>query len=133
MMQPDEVDRWLNAERSALEQAWWETMGQAPPKRLSRPLMAKILIAELQWEASPENRWAVVRKFDRAVHAATWKSPRAASGTRLVREWNGQEHIVDVTDDGYLWNDQTWTSLTAIATAITGTKWSGPRFFGVRS
>lgn len=133
MMQPDEVDRWLNAERKVLERAWLETMGQTPPKRLSRPLMAKILIAELQWEASPECRLTVVRKFDRAVHTATWKSPRAASGTRLVREWNGQEHIVDVTEDGYLWNDQTWTSLTAIATAITGTKWSGPRFFGVRS
>ena len=66
------------------------------------------------------------------MYAATWKAPKAPSGTRLVREWNGKEHIVDVTDDGLLWNDQTWSSLTAIATEITGTKWSGPRFFGVR-
>ncbi|MDP3459099.1 MAG: DUF2924 domain-containing protein [Hyphomonas sp.] len=48
-----------------------------------------------------------------------------------MREWNGREHVVDVTVDGYVWNGRTWRSLSAIAKEITGAKWSGPRFFGV--
>jgi len=129
---PEQIDDWLVADRMTLERAWIETMGQRPPKRLSRPLMAKILICEFQWEASSRSRQAIVRDYERAVHVATLKTPKALSGTRLVREWSGREHIVDVTDDGFVWNNQTWSSLTAIATEITGTKWSGPRFFGVR-
>ena len=132
-MNPEQISNWFNADRKTLEQAWIKTMGQRPPKRLSRRLMAKILVCELQWEAAGQSRQAIVRAYERAVHAATWKTPKATSDTRLIREWNGKEHIVDVTEDGFLWNDQTWTSLPAIAPAITGTKWSGPRFFGVRS
>lgn len=132
-MTQEEIDHWLSADRQMLEQVWIGTMGQAPPKRLSRPLMAKILVSELQWEASGQSRQAIIRAYERAVHAATWKTPKAAKGTRLVREWNGKEHIVDVTDEGFAWRGETWSSLTAIATEITGTKWSGPRFFGVKT
>ncbi len=53
-------------------------------------------------------------------------------GTRLVREWNGIPHEVDVMDDGYLWRGQRHRSLSAIALVITGTKWSGPRLFGIK-
>ena len=53
-------------------------------------------------------------------------------GTRLVRSWNGETYSVLVTDDGYVFNDQTFGSLSSIAKAITGAKWSGPRFFGLK-
>lgn len=53
------------------------------------------------------------------------------AGTRLIREWNGKRYIVDVTTDGYLMGDERYKSLTAIAYAITGARWSGPRFFGL--
>lgn len=53
-------------------------------------------------------------------------------GTRLVRSWNGETYSVLVTDDGYRMRDQTYASLSSIAQAITGTKWSGPRFFGLK-
>jgi hypothetical protein len=49
----------------------------------------------------------------------------------LIREWNGSTHTVDVTGDGYLWNDTRYGSLSAIARAITGARWSGPRLFGL--
>jgi hypothetical protein len=52
-------------------------------------------------------------------------------GTRLVREWHGALHEVEVLEDGYLWRGARHRSLSAIARAITGTKWSGPRFFGL--
>ena len=50
---------------------------------------------------------------------------------RLLREWNGVTHVVDVTEQGYRWREQTWRSLSAIAREITGAHWSGPRFFGL--
>jgi len=52
-------------------------------------------------------------------------------GARLIREWNGSSHIVEVVEDGFLWNGKRYRSLSAIARAITGTRWSGPRFFGL--
>ncbi|MEM6422200.1 MAG: DUF2924 domain-containing protein, partial [Pseudomonadota bacterium] len=54
-------------------------------------------------------------------------------GGRLVREWNGVSHVVDVTADGLIWRGERYRSLSAIALAITGARWSGPRFFGLRS
>jgi hypothetical protein len=51
-------------------------------------------------------------------------------GTRFVREWNGKSHVVEVVDKGFAWQGQTYRSLSAIASLITGTRWSGPRFFG---
>ncbi len=74
----------------------------------------------------------------RALKAAVKPDAAPASrrppgrGTRLVREWNGILHQVEVLDDGYLWRGQQHRSLSAIALAITGTKWSGPRFFGIQ-
>ena len=57
----------------------------------------------------------------------------AARGSRLVREWNGALHEVEVLDDGYLWRGERHRSLSAIARAITSTRWSGPRFFGIKA
>jgi hypothetical protein len=53
-------------------------------------------------------------------------------GTALVREWNGRSQRVIVLDEGFAWNGTTYRSLTVVAFAITGTRWSGPRFFGLR-
>ena len=52
-------------------------------------------------------------------------------GTRLVREWNGRTHVVDVSEDGFIFDSKTYGSLSAIAKRITGAHWSGPRFFGL--
>lgn len=58
--------------------------------------------------------------------------PKTQPGTQLVREWNGRTYTVLCTDQGFVMNGVTYGSLSAIAKAITGTNWSGPRFFGVR-
>lgn len=52
-------------------------------------------------------------------------------GSRLMREWNGRMHVVDVVADGYVLDGKTYRSLSAVAKRITGTHWSGPRFFGL--
>ena len=58
-------------------------------------------------------------------------SPGVKPGGRLLREWNGVTHIVEVCDDGYHWRGHRYRSLSAIAREITGAHWSGPRFFGL--
>lgn len=59
--------------------------------------------------------------------------PRLRPGGRFIREWGGVSHVVDVTADGYLWQGRSYRSLSAIARAITGAHWSGPRFFGLKA
>lgn len=58
---------------------------------------------------------------------------RMAQGSRFLREWNGVTHVVERTEAGYLWKGEVHASLSAIAKAITGAHWSGPRFFGVKA
>ena len=118
-------------DREALVAKWIEIIGEAPPARLRGGTMIRILTCELQWKASGQPRQLVRRQLQGALKAARSAHPQARDGTRLVREWNGREHVVDVTEEGYLWNGRVWRSLSAIAREITGTKWSGPRFFGV--
>ncbi|WP_300379042.1 DUF2924 domain-containing protein [Henriciella sp.] len=118
--------------REELIARWVEIIGSAPPPKLRAPMMAKILTCEQQWQASGKPRAVLMRKLSRLAGAS--ETDKVANhGHRLVREWNGVEHIVDVTEDGYVWKGRTWRSLSAIAREITGTKWSGPRFFGVRT
>lgn len=57
---------------------------------------------------------------------------RLKAGIVLVREYKGERHAVTVVADGFLWRDTTYSSLSTIARAITGTAWNGPRFFGLR-
>ena len=59
--------------------------------------------------------------------------PKLNDGARLVREWNGCTHVVEVVEGGFVWNGERHSSLSAIASAITGARWSGPRFFGLTS
>lgn len=64
------------------------------------------------------------------------KSPSSVTyqpGTRLIREWQGQTYEVTILEKGYLWQGKTYRSLTAISEVITGTRWSGPRFFGLKT
>ena len=68
----------------------------------------------------------------RLVRQNLYRQPLPRTGTILVREWRGTTHQVTVVDDGFIWNGKTYRSLSSIARAITGTKWNGPRFFGMR-
>jgi hypothetical protein len=65
---------------------------------------------------------------ERAVAPGVRLKPDA----RLVREWNGVSHVVDRVEEGFVYRGRTYTSLSAIAREITGARWSGPRFFGLK-
>lgn len=120
--------------RAALVAAWWEFFGADPPRQISQRLMRLMIADEMQWRACGRSRTALMRRLEKlASEGPGPDKPRIKLGTRLVREWHGRRHIVDVTATGFEWQGKTWTSLSAIAREITGTRWSGPRFFGVQA
>jgi hypothetical protein len=74
---------------------------------------------------------AIRRRLDELASGRA-SSKTISPGSQLVREWNGEQHVVDVEEGGFRWKGQVFRSLTGVAEAITGAKWSGPRFFGLR-
>lgn len=100
------------------------------PAHSSRDLLVRAII--YQHEAATSG--AALRKAQRRLEAAASEPPPSprphlSPGIVLVREWNNVPHAVTVTDDGFLWEGQRYASLSAVASAITGVKWNGPRFF----
>jgi hypothetical protein len=122
-------------DRPVLLQRWRSVFGRQAPPRLSQSLLVKAVAHEMQVRAFGGLSPRTIRALKAAAKPeATSISRRPLGrGTRLVREWHGVLHEVEVLDDGYLWRGQRYRSLSAIALAITGTKWSGPRFFGIKS
>lgn len=119
-------------ERPELLDLWREVFGRPAPKSLSRPFLCRFLAFELQ----SRRHGGLPARVKTALDKGPGARPRTAGpalkpGGRLLREWNGTTHVVDVTEDGFRWNGQTWRSLSVIARAITGAHWSGPRFFGI--
>jgi hypothetical protein len=113
----------------------WETaFGLAPPPYLSILFMTKALA----YQAQCKRAGGLPAQTRRALaQIATGKAVRSVSltstkvGTHYVREWNGRTYQVAVIETGYEMDGRTWPSLSAIAKHITGTTWSGPRFFGL--
>ena len=119
-------------DREALTAAWAQLMGSPVPKGLSRPFMGRFLAFEIQARRSGGLPKGFIVKLRAKTFAESRpKSPELRPGGRLLREWNGKTHVVEVIDTGYPWNNQRYRSLTAIAREITGAHWSGPRFFGL--
>lgn len=121
-------------DRVALIAAWSSIFATPVPKALSQTFLRRFLAAEIQtrrFGGLPKHvRVAPAKSSD---HAPRLKSPTLQPGGRLLREWNGVTHVVDVTADGFLWKGQGYRSLSAIAREITGAHWSGPRFFGLNA
>lgn len=126
------IDDLSEMDRAALIAAWAQIMGSIVPKGLSKPFLRRFLAFELQarqYGGLPKGFAAHLRRAAAAGTNAT--SPSLRPGGRLMREWNGRTYVVEVTETGFLWNGEQHRSLSAIARAITGARWSGPRFFGL--
>ncbi|AKM11538.1 hypothetical protein AB433_04590 [Croceicoccus naphthovorans] len=110
----------------------WRTVTDAPVPRVSASLLRYAIAYELQAAAHGGLPRRVSQKLDQLAGGMT-TTRDTAPGMRLMREWNGTLHVVTVDDDGVVhWNDRTWSSLSSVARAITGTRWSGPAFFGLK-
>lgn len=125
-----EVERLGTLDLEGLRSFWRERYGDPPPNR-SRGLLRYMLAWRLQS--------AVHGGIDRATSRALARTgPVAAGGSELgvgailARDWQGRRHEVVVIEDGFRWNGRSFRSLSAVARAITGTRWNGPKFFGLR-
>lgn len=127
--------------RGELVAGWEKVHGQPPPKGISRRLLEYSAAYQIQVRALGGLKPAVRRRLRNLLtktEAGTslaspppHKSRALSSGTRLVREWHGRTHSVNVRDAGFEYEGQVYASLSKIAREITGTRWSGPRFFGL--
>lgn len=131
-MNAQSIETLKDMSHAELCPVWIETFRTQPPKRLSASLMRRILAHEIQARATrrlskrDQNKLIKLSRGDARPCA-----PGLVAGGRLIREWNGATHEVEVLEKGFSWRGQTFRSLSAIAEAITGTRWSGPRFFGI--
>jgi len=121
--------------RANLISRWQEHYGAPPPKGMSQRLMIGALAYAQQAMQQGGASAALPRRLAKLIAGtpiSETPAPRALkSGARLVREWNGKTHTVEAVDGGFLWKDTHFRSLSAVARAITGARWSGPRFFGI--
>ena len=147
-----EVEALAALDLNALRSRWRQRLRTAPPASLPRPLLLRLLAFKLQARVHGDLDAKTASVLDRLArdHArrrdAGEKLPRKAPppvppaprerglkpGTLLVRHHGGEQHRVEVIPGGYLWQSSTFTSLSEVARAITGTRWNGPRFFGLR-
>jgi hypothetical protein len=113
-----------------LRDVWRERYGAAPPLR-SAPIMRQLLAWRVQAQAlgglDAETRKVLARSGP--VQA---DGKHLGVGAQLTRIWKGREITVIVEEQGFRWEDELFPSLSAAATAIAGTRWNGPRFFGLR-
>lgn len=122
----------------ALRAAWKEAVDRPPPPHASDDYMRSVLAYRIQEEAGPKLSTATRRRlekiaagFDSDPGYRLTPSTRMKAGMKLLREWNGVTHEVMVLGDGFEYRGERYKSLSAIARAITGARWSGPRFFGL--
>ncbi|MEO6624494.1 MAG: DUF2924 domain-containing protein [Burkholderiaceae bacterium] len=114
-----------------LREQWTRITGKIVP-RVSPAMLRLALAHALQTKALGGLSRPSQQRLDQAATAKT-QTRSASPGMRLVREHNGQVHIVTISETGEVqWNDRTWRSLSEVARAITGTHWSGPAFFGLK-
>ena len=121
-----------------LRERWQTLIGTTPPGGLSRDLLMRVIADQLQAAALGGLPPAAKRKLATLARnaendAASAGIPvlRLKPGSKLVRAWRGKTHTVLVLGDGFEHQGKRYASLTQIAGAVTGTHWSGPRFFGL--
>ena len=140
----DEIAHLRDLDLKLLRTRWRGVFRGPPPAHLPRHLLVGMLAYRMQAQAYGDLDSATVwllkqigsggAQVDAVGLTAKHEQRRAsiAPGTILAREWNGQPHRVMVVDAGFAWNGKTYDNLSKIAFDITGTKWNGPRFFGLR-
>ena len=152
----EQVEREIAAldtlDTKALQVKWLELYQREPPLRIRAGLLRLGIAYRLQEKAHGGLKPQAVRllrklaaelRAERVLKRSGSDASDAAPphwaavgrllspGTQLMREWNGVTEVVDVVADGFTWRDTTYRTLSAVAVAITGTKWSGPKFFGL--
>jgi len=126
-----EIERIRLLRLDALQRHWRLEFGRAPPSGLSKDLLGRMIVARLQERAFGGLDRDSLRFLQSLARQERLPRRQLKTGTVLVREYQGRRHTVTTVREGFEWQGTTYSSLSAIARAITGTSWSGPRFFAV--
>jgi len=117
---------------SAELKADWGRLTGTPVPRVSPSLLRLALAWEIQARAYGGLSRETTRTLDQLAAAKT-RTSAVTPGMRLIREWAGKAHVVTIGEDKVIrWNEREYNSLSEVARAITGTRWSGPAFFGLK-
>jgi len=134
-----EIARLRGLDLDGLRLAWRAMFGRTAAAHLSKHILLRILAYRLQAESFGDLSRSTIQILEGAARKTNTDgiSPASSagglrSGTVLIREHEGKRHHVMVVPDGFAWSGKTYPSLSRVAYAITGTKWNGPRFFGLR-
>jgi len=128
-----EIDRIRSLRPDALRRQWRLVFGRAPPAELSKDLLGRMITARLQERAFGGLDRDSLRFLQRLARHERPPRRQLKPGTVLVREYQGRRYLITSVRDGFDWQGTTYQSLSAIARAITGTAWSGPRFFALQA
>lgn len=134
----EQLARLEEMDLAGLREEWTRFYGRPPSRYVSRDLLRRAVAYRIQEKAYGGLKPAVLRKLRKVMEELrAGKKPtviparRLQPGVRLMREWNGETHVVEVLAKGFAWRGTHYASLSAVAEAITGARWSGPRFFGL--
>ena len=130
-----EVDRIWSLGIAGLRARWRLMFGGSPPAGLSKDIIKRLMAYRIQEDAFGGLDRETKRLLGRLARGGRTRAElnrRLKPGVILVRDYQGTRHTVTVVPKGFSWQGGTYTSLSTIARAITGTAWNGPRFFGLR-
>jgi Protein of unknown function (DUF2924) len=123
-----------------LKNRWRSLYGTKPPQKIHRSLLIAAVAHRMQENALGALKSSVRRHLMQAANNPTTPRPsphypslRPRAGTVLVRDWGGVTHQAKVLEDGILFRSKRYKSLSEVARTITGSRWSGPLFFGLRT
>jgi len=135
----DKLAALRGLDTKALRERWRALYGTEPPVRISPSLLHQAVAYRLQERALGGVKSSTRRLLERVAAEGAQRPPAKAPETSvtpgmvLIREWHGVSHRVTVLDAGALFRGTRYRSLSEVARKITGTRWSGPRFFGLRA
>jgi hypothetical protein len=126
-------------DKSALSKIWQQLFTTDPPPKMRKELMVQFVgyrMQEQEFGALSNSSHRRLRELAGEIevnsNANVSQRPAIKPGTRLIRQWNNQVHIVNVEEGNYEYRGSRYESLSEIARLITGTRWSGPLFFGLK-
>jgi hypothetical protein len=135
-----EIENLIGASRQRLKVAWGSLYGTEAPERMSQDHLKRAIAYRLQERAFGGLNHATRRLLERVAsessadsHSRIRSMARVSPGTLLVREWHGKTHKVTVLEDGVVYRENRYRSLSEVACRITGAHWSGPLFFGLKA
>lgn len=136
----DELARIERMSKAALREHWRIVHDEGPPQGLSAKLIRSALIYDVQAKRYGGLSTITRRKLERIIsrlesdkNAPVLDGASLSPGARLIREWRGKRHIVEVLNEGFAYRGVVYGSLSEVARIITGAHWSGPRFFGLKN